>query len=148
MISLKNIVVAYDGSEQSKKALDCACWFAAESQAIVHIVLVLRRIPSSVLFGVENHGVNYSKELGILAERVISEKLSKAQAFCEEKKIPVIAKAFFGNIVEEIINYAKLCQADMVICGTRGLGGFKGLMLGSVARELVTYLPVPVMVVK
>ena len=148
MISLKNIVVAYDGSEQSKKTLDYACWFAAESRAIIHIVLVLRLVPSSVLFGVENHGVDYSKTLGILAEKTIREKLSEARRFCEEKKLQVIAKAFFGNTVEEIINYAKLCQADMVICGTRGLGGFKGLLLGSVARELVTYSPVSVMVVK
>ncbi len=148
MISLKNIIVAYDGSEQSKKALDCACWFAAESQATVHIVLVLRLIPSSVLFGIENHGADYSKTLGILAEKIISEKLSEARAFCEEKKLQVIAKAFFGNVVEEIINYANSCQADMVICGTRGLGGFKGLLLGSTARGLVTYSPVPVVVIK
>jgi nucleotide-binding universal stress UspA family protein len=148
MISLNNIVVAYDGSEQSKKALDYACWFAAESQAIVHIVLVLRLIPSSILFGTENYGADYFKTLEILAEKVISEKLSQAQAFCEEKKLQVIAKAFHGNIVEEIINYAKSCQADMVICGTRGQGGFKGLLLGSVAREIVTYSPVSVMVVK
>jgi nucleotide-binding universal stress UspA family protein len=148
MISLKNIVVAYDGSEQSKKALDYACWFAAQSQAAIHIVIALRLIPSSVLFGVENSGVNYSKTLETLAEKVINEKLSQAQAFCEEKNLQVIAKAFYGNIVEEIVNYAKSCQADMMICGTRGLGGFKGMLLGSVAHGLVTYSPVPVIVVK
>ena len=78
------------------QSIDYAYWFAAESQAIVHIVLVLRLIPSAILFGTENYGADYFKTLEILAGKVVSEKLSQAQAFCEEKKIQVIAKAFYS----------------------------------------------------
>jgi len=148
MIPLKNIVVAYDDSEQSKKALDYACFFAAESQATIHIVLVVEHIPSSILFGRENIGADYAKTLGVLAEKIIREKLLAARAVCEKNKISVITQVFFGNTVENIINYAKACQADLVICGTRGLSGFKGLLVGSVARGLVNYLPQSVLVVK
>jgi len=148
MIPLKNIVVAYDDSEQSKKALDYACFFAAESQATIHLVLVFEHIPSSILFGRENIGADYAKTLGALAEKIIKQKLFAAQAFCEKNQIAVIAKVFFGNIVENILKYAKSCQADLVICGTRGLNGFKGLLVGSVARGLVNYLPQSVLVVK
>ncbi len=146
MVSLKTIVVAYDGSKHSKKALDWASKFATAAQATVHIVMVL--VPSSLLVGVDYAGISFSEELKDLAEKEISEKLAEAQAFCEEKKLQVTTKTLFGNIVDEILQYVHSSKADMVICGTRGLGGFEGLLVGSVAHKLVTYLPVPVMVVK
>ncbi len=146
MVSLKKIVVAYDGSEHSKKALDWASKFAVAAQAVVHVVMVL--VPSSLLVGVDYAGVSFSEELKDLAEKEIKEKLADAQAFCEEKKLQVVTATLFGNVVDEILHYVHSNEADMVICGTRGLGGFEGLLVGSVAHKLVTYLPVPVMVVK
>jgi nucleotide-binding universal stress UspA family protein len=38
-------------------------------------------------------------------------------------------------------------DADVVVCGTRGLGAFTGILLGSVARELMHVAPCPVVVV-
>jgi nucleotide-binding universal stress UspA family protein len=146
MITLKKIVVAYDGSEHSKKALDWASKFAVASQAAIHVVMVL--VPSSLLVGVDYAGVCFSEDLKELAEKEISEKLAEARAFCEEKKLQVTTETLFGNVVDEILHYVQSCNADMVICGTRGLGGFEGLLVGSVAHKLVTYLPVPVMVIK
>ena len=37
--------------------------------------------------------------------------------------------------------------ADLLVLGTRGMGGFKGLVLGSVAHQLVSHSPCPVVVV-
>jgi len=53
-----------------------------------------------------------------------------------------------GNPADAIIKYAKKIEADIIICGTRGYGGFGALLLGSVAHKLVTYAKIPVLVVK
>lgn len=146
MVNLKKIVVAYDGSEHSKKALDWAARFAAASKASIDVVMVL--VPSSLLVGVDYSGVCFSEELKELAEKEIEEKLAEAAEFFKQQNVAVHTQALFGNVVDEILHYVVDCKADMVICGTRGLGGFEGLLVGSVAHKLVTYLPVPVMAVK
>jgi len=37
---------------------------------------------------------------------------------------------------------------DLIVTGTRGMGGFKNLIIGSVAQKVVTYSKVPVLVIK
>ena len=47
-----------------------------------------------------------------------------------------------------ILSYAEKNNADMIVSGSRGLGRFKRLILGSVASSLVQYAKCPVLVVK
>jgi nucleotide-binding universal stress UspA family protein len=52
------------------------------------------------------------------------------------------------SIVKEIVEYAENCKIDMIVIGSRGMTGFKKLLLGSVASGVVTYSHCPVLVVK
>lgn len=47
----------------------------------------------------------------------------------------------------EIVHTADEEHAEAIVCGTRGLGGLQGTLLGSVARELLHHAAVPVIVV-
>jgi nucleotide-binding universal stress UspA family protein len=47
-----------------------------------------------------------------------------------------------------IVDYAECENIDLIIIGTRGRTGFKKMLLGSVASNVVTYAHCPVMVVK
>jgi nucleotide-binding universal stress UspA family protein len=47
-----------------------------------------------------------------------------------------------------LIEHATEGGFTFLISGTRGAGGFEGLLLGSVAHKLVTYSPIPVLIVK
>ena len=53
-----------------------------------------------------------------------------------------------GNTPEVLINHAHAVRAMLIVVGTRGLGGFKRLLLGSTAQALVTYSDIPVVVAK
>ena len=145
MIVLNKIVVAYDSSEHSKRALDWALHMSQLSHATIDVVMVL--VSSTVSLGYAGAYAFPGAERDA-AEQEIEMNLLEVQNSCKEKGIKVNTQSLFGNAVKEILLYADSSQADMIICGTRGLGSFSGLLLGSVARALVTYSKVPVMVIK
>ncbi len=144
MINLKKIVVAYDSSEHSRKALGWAIHMAQFAHATIDVVMVL--VPSAI--STRSAGAYASPEVREAAEQEIKLILSEAQAICEANGVEAKTHSLFGNAVKEILLHGDSCRADMIICGTRGLGSFAGLLLGSVARTLVTYAKTPVMVIK
>jgi nucleotide-binding universal stress UspA family protein len=50
-----------------------------------------------------------------------------------------------GSAAWAILEVSK--GADLVVVGSRGLGGFKGLVLGSVSHQVATHAPCPVVVI-
>ena len=52
-----------------------------------------------------------------------------------------------GSPAATLINIARREHADLLVTGTRGVGGFKALMLGSVSHQLVLHATVPVVVI-
>jgi nucleotide-binding universal stress UspA family protein len=63
---------------------------------------------------------------------------------------------FASEIIEEvvpriggvIVNYAEKKMVDLIVIGTRGQSGFKKLLIGSVASDVLHYAHCPVMIVK
>jgi nucleotide-binding universal stress UspA family protein len=52
------------------------------------------------------------------------------------------------NIYGGILDYAEENSVDLIVIGTRGSSGIKGLLVESVASHIVTYAHCPVLVVK
>ena len=52
------------------------------------------------------------------------------------------------SVVKEIAVYAKKNNIDVIVVGSRGMSGFKKMLLGSVASGVVTFAHCPVIVVK
>jgi nucleotide-binding universal stress UspA family protein len=55
---------------------------------------------------------------------------------------------FLQKVVAAIVEYAEDKNIDLIVVGSRGMSGFKKLLLGSVASGVVTYAHCPVLVVK
>jgi nucleotide-binding universal stress UspA family protein len=53
-----------------------------------------------------------------------------------------------NSIVEAIVNYATYKNIDLIVIGTRGRSGIKGLLLGSVARGVAQQADCPVLFVR
>jgi nucleotide-binding universal stress UspA family protein len=51
------------------------------------------------------------------------------------------------SVASALIAFADRVPAGLLVIGTRGLGGFRGLVMGSTARTLIEHAPCPVMVV-
>jgi nucleotide-binding universal stress UspA family protein len=140
---MSGIIVGVDGSGHSQRALEFAMKEAA-----------LRHVPLSVLTVYEAIRGYYSSVTVYPDDPIRTEEARKAaQAETDEVLAgldgphpeSVTVKAVHGFPVEELINAGK--DADMLVLGSRGAGGFTRLMMGSTAGQVVQHAHCPVLVV-
>jgi nucleotide-binding universal stress UspA family protein len=85
----------------------------------------------------------------ILAEKarqvVRAEVDSVANALGDSAPASVTVRVASGSVVEELVNAAK--DADMLVVGSRGAGGFSRLMMGSVSSLVTQHATCPVVVI-
>ncbi len=82
------------------------------------------------------------------AEKRIVPMHKEIAELAQKEGIQIQTVIVHDHPVEKIINYAQENGFDLIVIGTRGLGGFKKLVIGSVAQKVVSYSKVLVMVVK
>ena len=152
MPQVSRILVAIDGSDTSFKAADMAIQIAEKYQAELFALYVV----------VSATGYDYSMFATIApTDAVIRQILAEAREAAQKWFDEVEKKARLRNIAVKsevivsptsvgsaIINYAEDKNIDILVVGTRGMTGFKKLLLGSVASSVVTYSSCPVLVVK
>ena len=136
----KNILLAVDGSEYSKKALAYAQDMAETYRATLWLVHVLPH--TSDLLGYDDFEKLYAKR-----KCAGQSVLDAAQEMLGESAIAVCEELVEGSEAESILNCAKNIQADLIVMGSRGMGALKGLLLGSISRKVIHYASCPVMVV-
>lgn len=141
---MKGIVVGVDGSPGSKRALD---WAAAEARLRgVPLKLVSAwHIPVGLYGGMGWAGID-SEVIGGLGE-LAEERLQKA---CEDASA-LLEGLEVERVVVEGLAAARLIEAaseaELLVVGTRGHGGFTGLLLGSVSQECAHHSPCPIVIV-
>ena len=140
------ILVAIDGSKNSMAAAEYAVSIAQRNKAEL-VALHVLHVPNTELY--LTSGKKYEefvdknqKELDKSFE-IISKKAKENQVKFKTEIIKVLP-----NVAAGIVTYADKKQIDLIIIGTRGRSGFKKLVLGSVASEVVTYSSCPVLVIK
>ena len=142
-MSIKKIVLAFDGSDGSEKALQWTIGFAKDNGAEIHVTSVIEAIYTASFEPVFDVGA-----IDDIRKSDMTKNAAQAEAIYKEHNLVSKSIILDGHPAEEIINYAARIHADMIVCGTRGHGGFSALLLGSIAHKLVTYATIPVVVVK
>ena len=141
-MDVKKIIVAYDGSKGSQKALDWALMLAGSSlKSDVTTVTVVKPPEFSPM-------ISEIDEFYSDAEEHYRPLLTKVREYGAERGIAIKTEILRGHPAESITKYAFDQKADLILTGTLGMGGFKSLIIGSVAQKVVTYSKVPVLVVK
>lgn len=160
---LNTIIVPTDGSPYADKAVDLAADLAGKYGAKIVLLHVLLRghMPEGLLRAaqVENIGaksggadnlVNLPQQImarvdGKSGNQVSLEVLqfigkrvlAGAEKTCLDKGVPTVELAVEeGNPTEIILDYAKRTNADMIVMGSRGLTGLKGILLGSISTQV------------
>jgi len=138
----QKIIVAYDGSPDSDKALNLAANLAKALGASIDLVSVFYVTP------LITEGVADTDSLIAAMGDQLKKTSSSGMALAEALGVTANAVTLEGNVADEIIRYADETKAFMIVAGTRGMGGFERMLVGSVAQALVAHATVPVLVVK
>ena len=81
-------------------------------------------------------------------QRAADEALKDAVTTCREAGISYVTRTERGGVAPTIDRVARDEHVQHIFMGTRGLGGVRGLLLGSVATQLLHLVDVPVTLVK
>jgi nucleotide-binding universal stress UspA family protein len=136
---MKAILVATDGSENGRHALDEALELAQAGGAAVTIVYVCHT-PLPVL-GDPFYQRALSAEL-----RRANETVTVSAALAASMGVEAETEVLEGDPAGRILELARLRDVDLIVVGSRGLGPIAGALLGSVSREVVHRADRPVLV--
>jgi nucleotide-binding universal stress UspA family protein len=141
---MPGIIVGVDGSGHSHRALDWAISEAAIRHAPL-TVLTVQQVMTSFWAGPAVYPGD--AELAEQARKTVQDETDGALGKLAEDARPpeVTVLAVVGLPAEAILGVAK--DADMIVVGSRGAGGFKKLLLGSVASQVTHHAHVPVVVI-
>ena len=145
---MKNILVPYDGSPLSKKALDLAKDLARNFNADLKLLMVIPvyyPISDSVFSGAAV--MNYQQVVKALTEQGEKE-LKKVTEKCREEGAKTFYKIVHDDVSDAIMKEAKKSKIDLIIMGSRRLTGVASLKrLGSTARHVSEHATCPVTII-
>jgi nucleotide-binding universal stress UspA family protein len=141
----KKILVPWDGSKHSNLAFKVALDMAKKYNAKIHLVACLSHADT----GASYLGNSFKKEIFKTARDVITNRMSKLQNDSKKADISTSIDVFItDSTVKQLVTFAKARKIDLVIMGSRGLTGWKKLLLGSVANGVSQQVHCPVFIVK
>ncbi|MEW9668461.1 universal stress protein [Ammoniphilus sp. 3BR4] len=137
------IVVPYDNSNLSKKALETAIVLAKQDGEIELDVIMVVDIPVGDIY----YGKGYleARESYLKAAKECLSQVEQQLAELTNRTKTVVLE---GTPSYAIIEYVNQNNPDLIVMGSRGLGALKELFLGSVSHYVVQKSPCPVFIVK
>jgi nucleotide-binding universal stress UspA family protein len=135
----RKLLVGYDGSPQSEKAVDIAFSLAECLDATVLIFAIAR--PPEPATSVELEAMLDD------AKEHFEEGFKKIMERARGHDIDVQTAMAVGHPAEQIIHRAEVDGIDLIILGRRGRSMISRMMLGSVSERALRYAHCPVMVV-
>ncbi len=141
------ILLATDGSEEARQAAQAAAELSKDTGSEVHLVYVL---PSPT--ELRGHHL-YSREV---MRSVLEQAEGEARSFLEEQAEQIRASG--GKVAEthletgdpdkEIVRLSEELGVGTIVIGSRGLGGLRRALMGSVSGSVVRHAHCPVFVVR
>lgn len=138
----KKILVGFDGSEGSKKALVAAIDLARHYGAELHAISVEENLP--------HYAATVGEVLEAKAEKngYFAKMNEEAKSLAAKQGITLHTKVLAGHEVETIVNYSREHRFDLVVIGFMGHSKVFDRVWGSTSQNITRLVPCTVMVVK
>jgi len=138
-----NILVALDGSEAGRRALEWALDLARVSNAKLHAAYVVETGLFSSLPADNTVELMYT-----VLKKEGESVLGKAKTDAAAKGVTLTTHLKYGHAGSEVITLAEKIKADLIVVGSHGKSQTDRLLIGSVSTFVVTHSKVSTMVVR
>jgi nucleotide-binding universal stress UspA family protein len=166
----RRLLVAFDGSPTAAKALDYAIRIAKSSDAKLTIVSVLDPSKLGVTADVADRfspfyadspapidvterfcfscSEKYADFMETDSFKAVQANLDEAVKVASRRHLKAESEALIGPVAEVIVDYAEENKVDLIILGSRGLSGFKRMLMGHVSSDVAEKAHCPVLIVR
>jgi len=143
----RKIMLATDGSESARKAVDSAIEIAKSSNAKLYAlhVIALGDYYSSMPLSIDAEWIKAMEEHLRIQGKEATDYVENAGRAANVEVEPVILE---GNPANEIVDFAEKNDIDLIVMGTQGKTGIQRFLIGSVAENVVRHSIKTVLVVK
>lgn len=145
----KKILVPYDGSPFSKRALDEAQRMAKIYGSTIYLASVIdisNVLPIGQILSKHRRPLEQIRSSVKLSTELVLQKIKKEYV---EQGIDVEKNILVGSPIEELLKFIKQNNIDLVVIGSKGLSGLSKIRaLGSVSRRISELSTCPVMIVR
>jgi nucleotide-binding universal stress UspA family protein len=145
MLTFNVIVVPTDFSDHSFRALAYAIGLAEKYEASIKVLYVNEpalQVSDMAWVGVDERSLKdeHLKEARRNMDRIIREQIPE--------ELPAEAEVRSGDAVAEIIDYAEVVNADLIVMATHGRSGLSHMLMGSTAEQVIRKALCPVLTLK
>ena len=140
---MPGIVVGFDGSGHSERSVE----WAMKEAALRHAPLTVLAVHPVAISAWTRTPITYPADEGEVdkGRTAAQESVDKVASQLGGERPTVTVRAINGVPAEELIKAG--ADADLLVVGSRGSGGFGRLLLGSVSSQVTHHAPCPVVVV-
>src|SRR5579864_1419870 len=140
--TFQKILIAFDGSPNSVEACDLASILAKAYKSQVTIAHVIPPIPGLTARRRQAYEASVENKADMLAMKMTSRLNNEGL----QAKTQTLHNK--NSVSDALIEFSASEKIDLIVAGTRGLGAFGRMVLGSVSTQLVNQAPCPVLVVR
>jgi nucleotide-binding universal stress UspA family protein len=140
------ILLATDGSQDAELARTTAVDMATTTDSALHVVTVAPRYPS-----VDVNIPQVVEQLRTQAEKVLEEQVEKIQQAggkVAQRHLKIVDPIGERHRAQQIVRVAEEIGAGLIVMGSRGRGGVRRALMGSVSDSVVRHAHCPVLVVR
>jgi nucleotide-binding universal stress UspA family protein len=144
---INRVIVPLDGSDRAQLSLPVAAVVAKQLGAAINLITAvdLPQVVSPAMAYGSAFSAEFYTEIEQESTKAAEENLDAALAILGEHGATGEKHVMLGSAVGAILDFAK--PGDMVVMTSRGQGGIKRWLLGSVAEKLIRECPAPVLIV-
>jgi len=144
---LKKVLLAYDGSENAKRAMEMAIDIASHYAAKLIIVEVVDIHSISYVLSPHGPSIDIDRVIGDLRAKA-SGDIKQCIKIAEENDLEADGDVLEGDPATEILRRSGELKADLIVTGSRGLSLWKRLLMGSVSHRIVSESKAATLVVR